>query len=130
MAEQNISCRLEVLYPVDHAAMEIWDLVRCLGILTDNAAEAALDTPRPWVEILLLQEESVLTLRISNPWTGEGDPACFREEGWSTRGSGRVTGLFSYQRILRRYPGVSSSTCWSGGVFTQELTIEEPGGRS
>ena len=130
MAQQNIPCRLEVLYPVDHAAMEIWDLVRCLGILTDNAAEAALDTPRPWVEILLLQEESVLTLRISNPWTGEGDPACFREEGWSTRGSGRGTGLFSYQRILRRYPGVSSSTCWSGGVFTQELTIEEPGGRS
>lgn len=129
MAEQNIPCRLEVLYPVDHAAMEVWDLIRCLGILTDNAAEAALDTGQPWVEILLLQEGPVLTLRISNPWNGTEDPECFFQEGWSTRGRGRGMGLFSYQRILRKYPGASSAARWSNGVFTQELTIEESGGR-
>ena len=130
MAEQNIPCRLEVLYPVNRAAMDIWDLVRCLGILMDNAAEAALDTAKPWVEILLLQEGPVLTLRISNPWTGTADPENFWKDGWSTRGRGRGTGLFSYQKILKKYPGASSSACWKGGVFTQELTITEPGGRS
>lgn len=130
MAEQNISCRLEVLYPVNYAAMDIWDFVRCLGILTDNAAEAALDTGQLWVEILFLQEGSALTLRISNPWTEAADPENFWKEGWSTRGRGRGMGLFSYQKILKKYPGASSSACWRDGVFTQELTIEEPGGRS
>ncbi len=129
MAEQHIPCHLEVLYPVEHAAMDTWDLVRCLGILTDNAAEAARKTARPWVEILLLQEGPVLTLRVSNPWTGGEDPACFWKEGWSTKGNGRGTGLFSYQKILKRYPGASSATRWSDEIFIQELSIEEPGGR-
>lgn len=129
MAEQNISCRLEILYPVDYAAMDIWDLVRCLGILIDNAAEAALATEQPWVEILLLQEGAALTLQISNSWTGTEDPAYFWREGWSSKGNGRGMGLFSYQRILKRYPHASSATRWGNGIFTQELTIEEPGGK-
>lgn len=130
MAEQHIPCHLEVLYPVEHADMDTWDLIRCLGILTDNATEAALETAQPWVEILFLQEGPVLTLRISNPWTGNEDPEYFWRAGWSTRGSGRGMGLFSYQKILKRYPGASSSTRWGGGIFTQELTITVPGGRS
>lgn len=129
MTEQNISCRLEILYPVDYAAMDVWDLVRCLGILTDNAAEAALATEQPWVEILLLQEGAALTLQISNSWTGTEDPAYFWREGWSSKGNGRGMGLFSYQRILKRYPHASSATRWGNGFFTQELTIEEPGGK-
>ena len=130
MAEQNISCRLEVLYPVNHAAMDIWDLIRCLGILTDNAAEAALDTGQPWVEILLLQEGPALKLRISNPWTGTADPECFWQAGWSTKGQGRGMGLFSYQNILKKYPYASSASSWNNGIFTQELTIEGTGGRT
>lgn len=130
MAEQNISCRLEVLYPVNHAAMDIWDLIRCLGILTDNAAEAALDTGQPWVEILLLQEGPALKLRISNPWTGTADPECFWQAGWSTKGQGRGMGLFSYQKILKKYPYASSASSWNNGIFTQELTIEGTGGRT
>lgn len=31
MAEQHILCHLEVLYPVDHADMDTWDLIRCLS---------------------------------------------------------------------------------------------------
>ena len=37
--------------------MDVWDFVRCLGILADNAMEAALDTERPWVEIVLLAQD-------------------------------------------------------------------------
>mgnify|MGYP002509556716 CR=1 FL=1 len=123
MAEKNIPCRLEVLYPVTHAAMDTWDLVRCLGILTDNAMEAAQETENPWVEILLLQEDASLSLRISNPWLETSNPEYFWKEGWSTRGRGRGMGLLSYQKILKKYPGASSAARWSGKIFTQELTI-------
>ncbi len=126
MTEKGVECRLEVLCPVERAYMELPDLIRCLGILMDNALEAALETERPWVEILLLQEEDVLTIRISNPWLENTDPERFWEEGFSSRGKGRGIGLFSYQRILKRYPGALAATRWSDGVFVQELTI---GGR-
>lgn len=122
MAEKGVECRVEVLYPVERAYMELQDLIRCLGILMDNALEAALETEKPWVEILLLQEEDALTIRISNPWLENADPARFWEEGFSSRGKGRGTGLFSYRRILKRYPRALSATRWDDGVFVQELT--------
>lgn len=122
MSEKGIKCRLEILYPVNNIWMDIWDLVRCLGILLDNALEAALETEEPWVEILLLQEERTFSLRISNPWTGKIDHAELWKEGWSTKGPDRGMGLFSYQKILQKYPETVSSASWSDGIFVQELT--------
>ena len=123
MGERGVECRLEVLYPVDAVAMDTWDFVRCLGILTDNAMEAAEGAEHPWVEIILLAQGGRLQLRVANPWRGGTDPARFWEEGWSTKGRGRGLGLSSYLRILARYPNVSPCTSWADGVFIQELTI-------
>lgn len=124
MSQQGIECRLEVLYPMERVDMDGWDFVRCLGILVDNAMEAALETELPWVEILFLQENGSLMLRISNPWTEEIDRARLWDEGWSTKGKGRGLGLFSYRRILQGYPNVSHAASWDGGIFVQELTVE------
>lgn len=43
MGAQGVEGRLEVLRPVERVNMDVWDFVRCLGILLDNAAEAALE---------------------------------------------------------------------------------------
>ena len=48
MSEKGIDCRMEVLYPVKKVGIDMWDFVRCLGILLDNAAEGALETEAPW----------------------------------------------------------------------------------
>lgn len=124
MREKGVECRLEVLYPVTAVDMDIWDFVRCLGILTDNAVEAALDTEHPWVEILLLAQDRRLFLRISNPYTNALDPGKMWEEGWSTKGTGRGVGLSGYQHILAGCSNVSSCTSWENGIFVQELTVE------
>ena len=126
MGEKGIDCRLEVLYPMEQVAMDVWDFTRCLGILLDNAAEAALETERPWVEIVLLAQGEGLSLRVSNPYAGAIDPDKIWAEGFSTKGESRGLGLLSYQRILAGYANAASSTSWAGGVFVQELTI---GGR-
>lgn len=123
MGEKGIDCRLEVLYPVEQVAMDVWDFTRCLGILPDNAAEAALETERPWVEIVLLTQGEGLSLRVSNPYAGAIHPDKIWTEGFSTKGEGRGLGLSSYQRILSGYANEVSSTSWAGGVFVQELTI-------
>ena len=114
---------MEVLYPVKKVGIDVWDFVRCLGILLDNAAEGALETEAPWVEVLLLAREEELSLRVSNPYTGTIEPDKIWEESFSTKGAGRGLGLPNYQRILSEYPNTASSTSWAGGVFVQELTI-------
>lgn len=124
MQEAGVECRLEVLYPVVGVDMDIWDFVRCLGILIDNAIEAALDAEQPWVEIMLLAQCGRLFLQVSNPYTNTLDPGKIWEEGWSTKGTGRGVGLSSYQHILEGYPNASPCTSWEDGVFVQELTVE------
>ena len=124
MSEKGIDCRLEALYPVERVGMDVWDFTRCLGILLDNAAEAALETETPWVEVVLLAQGNTLSLRLSNPYAGIVEPEKIWTEGFSTKGEGRGLGLPGYQRILTGYANVASSTSWAGGVFVQELTVE------
>ena len=125
MRGKGVACRLEALYPVEAVGMNVWDFVRCLGVLVDNAAEAALDTERPWVEIILLAQDGRVFLRVSNPYANPIDPARIWDEGWSTKGAGRGLGLYGYQRILEGYPNASPCTSWENGVFVQELTVED-----
>lgn len=127
MGEQGIDCRLEVLYPVEHLGMDAWDFTRCLGILLDNAAEAAVEAETSWVEIVLLAQGEGLSLRVSNPYAGTIDPDKLWAEGRSTKREGRGLGLSSYQRVLEKYPNAACATSWAGGVFVQKLTV---GGRS
>ena len=124
MGQKGIDCRLEALYPVEGVGMDVWDFTRCLGILLDNAAEAAADTETPWVEVVLLAQGEGLSLRVSNPYAGAIDPDQIWAEGFSTKGEGRGLGLASYQRILAGYANAASSTSWAGGVFVQALTVE------
>lgn len=124
MREKGIGCHIEVLYPIAAVDMDVWDFVRCLGILIYNAMEAALNTERPWVEIVLLAQERQVFFRVSNPYTHVIEPGKMWDEGWSTKGAGRGLGLSSYQRILGNYSNVSTGTSWENGVFVQEMTVE------
>lgn len=124
MREKGIDCHLEVLYPVVAVDMDVWDFVRCLGILMDNAMEAALNTEQPWVEIVLLAQEGRVFLRVSNSYTNAIEPGKMWDDGWSTKGAGRGVGLSSYQRILENYPNASAATSWENSVFVQEMTVE------
>lgn len=124
MREKGIDCHMEVLYPIVAVDMDVWDFVRCLGILMDNAMEAALNTQRPWVEIVLLAQERQVFLRVSNPYTNVIEPGKMWDDGWSTKGTGRGLGLPGYQRILENYSNVSTGTSWENGVFVQEMTVE------
>jgi len=125
MVQKGIDCRLEAIYSMERVGMDVWDFTRCLGILLDNAAEAAAETETPWVEIVLLSQKGRLSLRVSNPYIGAIDPDKIWTEGFSTKGEGRGLGLSSYQRILKDYPHTVASTSWANGVFVQELVVEE-----
>lgn len=125
MQKKGVEYRLEALYPVEAVNIKIWDFVRCLGVLVDNAIEAALGAERPWVEIILLVQDSRMFLRVTNPYTNIIEPEKIWDDGWSTKGAGRGLGLSGYQRVLENYPNASTCTSWENGVFVQELTVED-----
>ena len=123
MTRNGTACRMEVLYPVSGISMDIWEFNQCLGILLDNAMEAAAMQPKPYIELQLMCHGGYLTVRVANPWEKEVDLSGIWKQGYSTKGENRGFGLANYKRILDQYPRVVSVTSWEDQMFVQELTV-------
>ena len=122
-AAHGIKGVLEVLRPVSRdQAMDADDLLRAVGILLDNAIEAAAKRDG-LVRVVLLQEENQLYLAIANNYDGAPNMAAIARKGYTTKGSGHGTGLSSYRRIVARCRGCAMRTYLKDGMFVQELHI-------
>ena len=123
MRKREIHSALEVLYPVDSkVVMETEDLLRSLGILIDNAMEAAPQTAGT-VRIVLLQEEKELYIAVANNYDQAPELSALSRKGYTTKGKGRGTGLTSYRRIVSRCKGCVARTYLKDGYFVQELRL-------
>ena len=123
MRQQRIKGVLEVLRPVNRdQAMDADDLLRAVGILLDNAIEAAAKRDG-LVRVVLLQEEKQLYLAVANNYDVAPNMAAIARKGYTTKGSGHGTGLSSYRRIVARCRGCAMRTYLKDGMFVQELHI-------
>ena len=118
----NIPCHVEVLYPVRSCHMKLQDLLRCVGILTDNAIEAVKET-RGDIDIILTAQNHQVVFLISNPVSGDIDMNRISQKGYSTKGKGRGLGLYSYEEITQQYQNVSCAVFCKSGRFYQEIRI-------
>lgn len=114
--------------PVQKVGMEIDNLVRCLGILIDNASEAIEGFGESQLEgkinVVLSQDEQNLTILVKNPVKELPTLAKIWQAGFSSKVENRGLGLYSYQQIINKYPNVWKQTICEEDVFTQILTIE------
>ncbi|MHC5375456.1 sensor histidine kinase [Enterococcus sp. LJL120] len=124
LAEKNgVNMTLEVLLPVTNVAIEISDLLRCLGIVLDNAIEAAEVAEVKTVQVLFLQESEVLTMSIKNATCQQVDLQKIFHAGYSTKGSNRGLGLSILKEISRRYHNFFVETRLEAGYFQQILLL-------
>lgn len=123
MKSKQITCNLEVLYPVTKIEMDVMDLNRCLGILIDNAIEAVENTDTSVIDLIISSQDAGITFIVQNQWNGELALHSIWKEGYSTKGDGRGLGLSSYKRILGKYSNVFPSTSWKNNIFTQEIKL-------
>lgn len=123
MRQKHIQSALEVLHPVqERQMMETADILRGLGILIDNAMEAVPGEDGE-IRLVMLQEEKELYIAVVNNYDVAPDLSALSEKGYTTKGSGRGTGLSSYRKIISRYPGCVSRTYLRDGFFVQELHV-------
>lgn len=123
MRQKHIKGVLEALEPVHgHLRMDTDDLLRALGILLDNAIEAAPAIDGQ-VRVVVLQEETELYLAVANNYTTPPDLTSLAKKGYTTKASGHGTGLSSYRRIVNRCRGCATRTYLKDGMFVQELHI-------
>ncbi|EOH97609.1 hypothetical protein I588_01819 [Enterococcus pallens ATCC BAA-351] len=122
--KMQVQLMIEVLEPINKIPMEISDLLRCGGILMDNAIEAAAREKKPEVTIVLLKEQGKLTFIVKNPTSQTVDLQRIWTAGYSTKGESRGLGLTNLKEITRQYPDVWLETRVEKQEFVQMLTFK------
>jgi len=123
MQKSNISVKLEVLYPFSKINMPVFDFIRCLGILIDNAMEEVKENNGKIHFVFFAATNGQLTMTISNTIRREIDCEKIFQEGYSTKGNNRGMGLSILQEMIHHSENVTMETRVENNEFIQEITI-------
>ena len=122
--ELGIDVIIDITEVVDNVDMDKIDLVRCLGILLDNAIEASMESDSKKMNVALIKKDRSVIIVISNTYGENMLPiGKMFKEGISTKGDNRGLGLSNLKRILDNYENISLDTYIEDEQFVQEICI-------
>lgn len=122
---KNIKIKIEIAEDIDELRIKLIDICRIVGILIDNAIEAAVLCEDKFIEFAIIKVDTSVTFIINNS-CHEDTPPVFKiyEKGFSIKGPGRGIGLKSVREILdQNYRNVLLNTKIEASIFKQELII-------
>lgn len=121
---QDLNITLEIQDEINNISMEMIDLATVLGVLMDNAIEAAKTSTSQDLVILLIDSFDSVTIVISNS-ASETDIKLDRIYGKNitSKPGHSGLGLYSVSRILAKYSNIIHSTNFENNIFTQKLEI-------
>jgi len=123
-ADQDIDVKIDVRDEVSTLPMYAIDLVRVMGILLDNAIEAALESDTPALQFSMVALEKECLIIIKNTFVDKGIPlASIRRPDVSSKGKNRGVGLYNVEQIVQKYKDIFWETETSEGLFVQRLQL-------
>ncbi|MFW2491749.1 sensor histidine kinase [Clostridium chromiireducens] len=122
--ELGIDVFIDIMEPVEFINMDVIDLCKSIGILLDNAIEAALLCIDPSLKIGIINKKNSIVILIMNSCLKENPPIYkMFQKGFSTKGTNRGLGLSSLHEVLSNYPYISLDTSIVNEEFIQNLHI-------
>lgn len=121
--ELDVQFRVVTDGEIDEVQMKISEFCEVLGILLDNAIEAAKDSKEKKVEVFMKREDEALSFIVLNGIDEQVDATMIYENGYSTKGEGRGLGLGIVNSIVSKYKNVVLNTRAENSKFRQELII-------
>ncbi len=124
--ERKIKVDLEIADVIEKIDMKIVDLVRIIGILFDNAAEACQQHEHPSILISFIKTEQGVVFQIKNTYIRQDlDYSRLGNLGVTSKGERRGMGLYNVRSIISGYENVMMDTEYTEEYFTQLLEIFE-----
>ncbi|MCL2107737.1 MAG: GHKL domain-containing protein [Oscillospiraceae bacterium] len=126
-AGQEIDTCIEVSEPVEKLGVSTAIVCQVLGILLDNAIEAAaeIETGKKCLNIAIINNPNSKTFIIKNTWQSREFPISkLFELGFSTKGEGRGIGLYTVRNLTEKIKGLYLETDVSDEFFTQIFTVK------
>lgn len=122
--ELGIDVFIDIMEPIEYINIDIIDLCRSIGILLDNAIEAALLCKSPSLKLGIINKKNSIVMLIINSCLKENPPIYkMFESGFSTKGSNRGLGLSNLKEIVSNYKNISIDTSIENEEFIQNLQI-------
>lgn len=123
-SERAVKMNIHLTKPIGEINFNIYELTRILGILLDNAIEAAQITKEKFVEIEITSDAKKQIFRISNSCDNSiiSTEKIF-EKGFSTKDHNSGIGLWKVHNILTKRENANLFTTVKNNIFTQQLEI-------
>ena len=122
--ESGIDVTIDIPNPVDNFPIDTVDLARILGIFLDNAIEATLETKQPQIGLNIIQNETGVSIIISNRFQDNGSTLhMLKQKGFSTKTGHQGIGLSNAQKIIRSYDNVLLETTMQCDCFIQHMEL-------
>ena len=122
--ESGIDITIDIPNQVDNFPIDTVDLARILGIFLDNAIEATLETKQPQIGLNIIQNETGVSIIISNRFQDNGSTLhMLKQKGFSTKTGHQGIGLSNTQKIIRSYDNVLLETTMQCDCFIQHMEL-------
>lgn len=124
---KHINCRFAIDEFISIPVLSPVETARILGILLDNAIEAALTSEQPAISFCCTETEHNCIIKISNTFYSEPVISIdkIKELGFSTKGKDRGMGLYNVSKILDKYKNINHLINISDDVFTFTIIIKD-----
>ena len=120
---KNVDCTIRVLGIVNEINMGTIDLIRIVGILFDNAIQAAEAIGNGKVTCTIKQKD-IFRIEIRNNYIGNiEDTSKLFEKGYTTKESGSGIGLYNFLNIIHNYDNAIYSVTLDNNEFIIRITI-------
>ena len=100
------------------------DLCEVVGVLIDNALEAAESSVTPYVSIELRKLERGTEIDVRNTFRTEGEPTLPDEWGQSSKAKHEGIGLYGVREVIARYPNAFFNLHVAGRYVEAQVLAE------
>jgi len=120
----KLDIHVEIFEDIEDMSIESVDICRIVGILMDNAIEAAKSSLEKKIFVSIHNEENNVTILIANSFSVKPDLKKIFEKDYSGKGVDRGLGLYIVKDIIdRKYENVLLNTSIEDNLFIQEIIV-------
>lgn len=124
--EKGIKIDLKVLFDLNTLHINMYEFTRMLGILLDNAIEAASECEEKLVNVIFQEDTNnpIQYIIISNTYNNENlNTEKIFEKNFSTKKGNTGLGLWEIKQLLKKNNRLNLKTTVTEKYFTQKLEI-------
>jgi two-component system sensor histidine kinase AgrC len=108
---------------LSEVGIKISELCEILGILLDNAIEAASESEEKLIRLVVRKIDTSISFSIENSVKEIPDIRKIYEKSYSTKGDGRGMGLWFLNNIIKKNKNIMLNTLTNEKRFKQDLIV-------